>query len=62
MARPIEATPVVTGEDAEELKASMAKVASPEEIERRKKAARQFYNTVTKPKPAKGGADDEGHG
>ena len=62
MARPIEATPIVTGEDAENLKASIAKVASPEEIERRKKAARQFYNTVTKPKPSKGGASDEGIG
>jgi predicted anti-sigma-YlaC factor YlaD len=29
---------------------------------RRRKAAREFYNTVTKPKRAKGGASDEGNG
>lgn len=62
MARPIEATPILTGEDAEKLQASIAKVASPEEIERRRKAARQLYNTVTKPKRAQGGASDEGNG
>lgn len=60
--RRIEATPVVTGTDAEALKASIAQVASPEEIERRKKAARQFCATVTKPKSAKGGTNDEGIG
>ena len=49
MARPIEATPTLTGEDAENLQASIARVASPEEIERRRKAARQLYNTVTRP-------------
>jgi hypothetical protein len=69
MARPIEATPTLTGEDAEKLQASIARVASPEEIERRRRAARQFYNTVTKPKNtvtkpkrAQGGASDEGNG
>lgn len=56
MAHPIEATPVVTGDDAEGLNASIAKAASPEASARRKKAARQFYNTVTMPKPANGGA------
>ena len=62
MARPIEATPTLTGEDAEELQTSIARVAAPEEIERRRKAARQFYNTVTKPKRAQGGASGEGNG
>lgn len=55
MARPIEATPVVTGKDADELEASIAEVASPEEVKRRKRVAREFLATVTMPKPAKGG-------
>jgi hypothetical protein len=50
MARPIEATPPLTGAEAEELAASLEDVASPEEIERRQRAAREFFAAVTRPK------------
>jgi hypothetical protein len=48
VARPIQPTPVVTGEDADALMASVENVASPEEIARRKLAARRFLQTVTR--------------
>ena len=47
---PIEATPPLTGDEAEELAASLEDVASPEEIERRQRAAREFFAAVTRPK------------
>ncbi len=50
MARPIEATPPLYGEDAEELLASLEKTASPEEIERRLRRARAFLDLVKRPK------------
>lgn len=48
MARPIEATPVLIGEEAAELAASLEKIASTEEIERRKRASREFLAKVTR--------------
>jgi uncharacterized protein (DUF2384 family) len=49
MARPIEPTPHLTGEEAEELAASLEVVASPEEIKRRKEEARRWLSLVTTP-------------
>ncbi len=58
MARPIEATPPLYGEDAEELLASLEKTASREEIERRQKWARSFLADVMRPKDT--GTDGSG--
>lgn len=52
MARPIKPTPAVTGEDAKKLKASLSRVASPEEIARRRAAAKDFLATVMSSKAA----------
>jgi hypothetical protein len=51
MARPIEPTPVLRGEDAEKLAASIADVASRPEIERRVAGARSFLAEISTPKP-----------
>ncbi|TKC95157.1 hypothetical protein E8A74_47520 [Polyangium fumosum] len=50
MARPIEPTPPLSGEDAEELLASLEKVASPEEVEKRLEAAKRYLADVKRPK------------
>ena len=50
MARPIVATPPLTGDEAEELAASLGGVASPEEIARRQRSAQDFFAAVTRPK------------
>ncbi len=52
MARCIEATPPVTGEDADILLDSLESVASPEEIGRRRSVARAFLAGVETPKLA----------
>lgn len=49
MARPIVATPPLTGDEAEELAASLGDVASPEEIARRQRSAQDFFAAVTRP-------------
>lgn len=53
MARPIEATPHLTGTDAASLRASLENVAPREEISRRRELAAAFLSQVTKPKPAR---------
>jgi hypothetical protein len=50
MARPIEPTPTLEGEDAERLLESLEHTASPEEIARRRERARAFVAEVTRPK------------
>jgi hypothetical protein len=52
MARPIEPTPPVTGEDAERLLEQLEKVPPPEELARRIAEARKFVADVTSPKTA----------
>lgn len=46
MARPIEPTPPVTGEDAARLLAQLAVVVSPKEMEQRRAAARRHLAQV----------------
>lgn len=53
MAKPIEATEPVEGEDAERLLEDLKKVCSPEEMQRRKAAAREFMAQVYRPKGEK---------
>jgi hypothetical protein len=48
MARPIEATPSLSGDEAETLAASLEDVASADQIEQRRKAAQAFFNAVTR--------------
>jgi hypothetical protein len=55
MARPIQATPVLKGEDAERLLDSLKDIASEEEIASRMKAAREFLARATKKPRAKKG-------
>ena len=50
MAKPIEPTPALQGQDAETLLASLDKTASPDEIELRTQRARQFLAAVKRPK------------
>jgi hypothetical protein len=50
MARPIEPTPPLTGADADRLLEELEQVASPDEIARRREAARRFLTQVTGPK------------
>lgn len=47
---PDRSDPPLTGDEAEELAASLEDVASPEEIERRQQTAREFFSAVTRPK------------
>ena len=49
MARPIEATPVLEGEDAEKLLAGIENVCPPDEAERRVAAARKLLAKVMVP-------------
>jgi hypothetical protein len=51
MARPIEATPVLEGEDAARLLAELEHVCAPEEAERRVAAARKLLAKVVVPDP-----------
>ena len=51
MARPIEATPVLQGEDAEKLLEELEHVCAPEEAERRVAAARRLLAKVVVPDP-----------
>jgi hypothetical protein len=46
MARPIEPTPVLEGEDAERLLAELERVCTPDEAERRVAAARKLLAKV----------------
>lgn len=48
MARPIEATPTLYGEDAERLIASLADRCSSEEAQRRQKAATRYLANMTR--------------
>lgn len=50
MARPIEATPTLYGEDAEAVLRSLSTTCSPEELERRRSEARRFLASMTKPR------------
>jgi hypothetical protein len=50
MARPIEPTPVLRGQDATRLIASLDKFASEAEMDRRRELGRQWMSLVTKPK------------
>jgi hypothetical protein len=58
MARPIEATPTLEGEDAERLLRDLADVCSPEEARRRIKYAREQLAEMTRPKVHGGTAGD----
>lgn len=51
MARPIEPTPPLVGEDAERLLTALEQVAPPDEIARRIEEAKRFLAEVTSPKP-----------
>jgi hypothetical protein len=50
VARPIEATPTLTGADADRLRASLSNVAPANEIARRQEAARAFLAQTSAPK------------
>ena len=50
MARPIEPTPTLEGQDAERVLKSLESTAPPEEIARRRAQAREFVASVTRPK------------
>jgi hypothetical protein len=50
MARPIEPTPPITGEDADRLAEQLEKVPPPEELARRIEEAKRFLEQVTAPK------------
>lgn len=50
MAKPIEPTPPLEGEEAEKLLAELKDVCSPEEAARRLRASREFLTRVMKPK------------
>ena len=50
MARPIEPTPPLVGEDAARLLAQIAVVATPKEVARRREAARLRLAQVMRPK------------
>jgi hypothetical protein len=54
MARRIEATPVLRGDDAERLLADLERTVSPKEVARRVAAAERFLAGVTRPKKANG--------
>jgi hypothetical protein len=49
MARPIEPTPTLTGDDAERLLNELERIASPEEIARREEAAHRFLAQASSP-------------
>lgn len=51
MARPIEATPALYGEDAERLLAQLKVHASAEEIERRRRLCKSRREYMMRPKP-----------
>jgi len=55
MARPIEPTPELTGEDAERLLRDLEDVCSPAEAERRSKWAEQQLAELMRPKGPPGG-------
>lgn len=60
MARPIEPTPTLQGEDADRLRRDLANVCSPQEAERRIEQARHALDELTRPKfdlPGVEGAD-----
>ena len=46
MARPIEPTPILKGKDAAKLAASLRRTAPADEIERRRRAAKDFLQSV----------------
>jgi len=48
MARQIEATPEVSGEDAEQILREIKNVCSPEEVKRRVEKAKKFLEEVSK--------------
>ena len=52
MARPIEPTPPLTGADADRLLEALERVAPPDVIARRRKAARRFMAQVAIPTPS----------
>lgn len=58
MARPIEPTPTLVGADAERLLDELERVAPPDEIARRREAARRFLAQVSTPKPPPPGAQN----
>ena len=60
MARPIEPTPVLEGEDGERLLRDLARTCTPEEAKRRVEKARGFLAEITRPKAPPGG-DKNGH-
>lgn len=51
MAKPIEVTPTLYGDDAKRVFESLSVIASPEEMARRRAAAKKFAEMVTKLKP-----------
>lgn len=60
MARPIEPTPVLEGEDAERLLRDLERTCTPEEAKRRVEKARGFLAEIMRPKAPPGG-DKNGH-
>lgn len=50
MARPIEPTPTLHGEDAKRVLKSLESTASPEEIVRRRARVLEFVTSATRPK------------
>lgn len=60
MARPIQATPPIEGEDAERLLRELERVATREEMRRREEEARRLTNKLTglKPKDSSEQQDD----
>jgi hypothetical protein len=55
MARPIEPTPMLQGEDAERLLSDLAKVCSPQEAQRRIELARRERAEMMRPKDERSG-------
>jgi hypothetical protein len=54
MARPIEPTPVLEGEDAERLLRDLENTCTPEEAKRRVQKARGFLAEIMRPKTPRG--------
>jgi len=50
MARPIEPTPTLEGDDADALLADISKTITPEEAERRRREAKEYLTNVKQPK------------
>jgi hypothetical protein len=62
MARPIEPTPPLTGEDAEQLLVSLEEVASEEEMARRVEEAKKYLAEMMRPKGARRPPGDPSQG